>query len=71
MFRRGGLYSSFVPSGSADEEGESRPYRGAEIPPPKSLGTTGYPPKRSGFVLASSASTASTVQPVAGVNKQG
>ena len=65
MHRRGGLYSSFVRSGGGDDSGESKPYRGAEIPPPQNLGSSGYVPKRPGFVPASAQSAAS------GVNKQG
>jgi hypothetical protein len=65
MYRRGGLYSGFVSSGRGDEPEETKPYRGAEIPPPKSLGTSGYVPKRQGPAPASSLAAA------AGVNKQG
>jgi len=44
MRRGGGLYSSFVASSTNDFE--SKPYRGAEIPPPSTLTSSGnYPPR--------------------------
>ena len=53
MRRGGGLYGNFV---SASDDG-NRPYRGAEIPPPPSLGSGG--------------SKRSANQPIPGVSKHG
>ena len=52
MYRRGGLYSSFVASGGNDDVTENRPYRGAEIAPPKNLNSTGVSNKSRGFNAA-------------------
>ncbi len=52
MYRRGGLYSSFVASGESDDVTENRPYRGAEIAPPKNLNSTGVSNKSRGFNAA-------------------
>jgi hypothetical protein len=69
MYRRGGLYSSFVASGGgSDDSSENRPYRGAEIAPPKNLNSSGAGGgKRGGFVAASGQGPSAGV----GVNRQG
>jgi hypothetical protein len=70
MNRRGGLYSSFVASGSNDYS-ENRPYRGAEIPPPTNLNSTGRTERGPKFVPPNQTSTGNYNAPTPGLSKHG
>ena len=70
MYRRGGLYSSFVASGG-DDTSENRPYRGAEIAPPTNLNSTGRSDRGPKYVPANQPSTGNFNAPTPGLSKHG